>query len=233
MSEKKVLCIPKNALRELVPNFEVEVSNLGSHTVVSLLAEAGPLFIPREQAEQDENYLQIIPYVTVAEAEHHRLLAYKRQGGGEARLEGKWSVGFGGHIDDTDCFDKDHVPFMNVLTFAAYREVFEELVFKNTWDMMSLPALTIVGLIYSGNFRDAGPVDRVHLGVAMALPVFDSTYVTPRTETGTAVEHAWLGEQQLTERYDDFELWSRHCLPSFDIDKELAEAASTSTNTPE
>lgn len=233
MSEKKVLCVPRDNLSELVPNFEVDIVTLGPSEIMPILANAGPVFIPRTQAETDENYLQIIPYVTVAEAEEQRLLAYKRQGGGENRLEGKWSVGFGGHIDDTDCFDTDPISFTNVICFAAYREIFEELRFANNWDINALPALTMVGAIYSGSFRDAGPVDRVHLGVAMCLPVFKASYICPRSETGTAVQHAWLSEQQLDERYNDFELWSRHCLPSFDIEKELAEAVSTSTNTPE
>lgn len=231
MSEKKVLCVPKDVLFALVPDFENEIEELEQDQVVPLLKDAGPIFIPRSQAETDENYLQVIPYVTVASATDHKLLAYKRQGGGEQRLEGKWSVGFGGHIDDTDCFDQDHIPLTNVLCFAAYREIFEELCFKDDWQFATLPGLKIIGVVYTGNFRDAGPVDRVHVGVSMVLPVVDTTWVKPRQETGTAVEYAWLSENELFDRYGEFELWSRCCLPGYTREHETIqpEAATLAT----
>src|SRR5699024_7470616 len=52
----------------------------------------------RRDMEQDTTYLQPIPYTIIKQGSKY--FAYTRlEGGGEARLHGKTSIGAGGHMD--------------------------------------------------------------------------------------------------------------------------------------
>jgi len=224
MSEKNVLCIATP------PGFTSGGINITRNKLLTFLQESNPTFIPREQAETDESFLQVIPYITVAAHEDTSLLAYQRQSAGEERLAGKWSVGFGGHIDDTDCRNHSNICVAQCLFSAAYREVFEELEFSRTWGTHIVPSLSLVGLIYTGDFRDAGQVDRVHIGVNMVLPVLRKSDVAPSNETGTAPNFKWADQDELDAMHDDMELWSRVCLPSYDREDEIGPQHEPQTN---
>jgi predicted NUDIX family phosphoesterase len=57
-------------------------------------------YVARSACETDESLVQIIPYIVVTYGDF--VLCYQREGGGEKRLDGKWSLGFGGHVNDAD-----------------------------------------------------------------------------------------------------------------------------------
>jgi len=122
-------------------------------------------FIPRHDAEEDESYKQIIPYVLVRIKGTNRYFVYRRLStSGESRLHGKISIGVGGHINDTD-FDGETA--RTLLDIAATREILEEtnlqVIGYTSADIME--NLRPVGLIQLAKT----PVDRVHLGVLYIL----------------------------------------------------------------
>jgi len=55
-------------------------------------------FIERPRAEEDPTYRQIIPYALVRYRGRY-LLMRRTQGGGEARLHNRYTLGVGGHIN--------------------------------------------------------------------------------------------------------------------------------------
>jgi predicted NUDIX family phosphoesterase len=119
-------------------------------------------FAERQYMETCSHYKQIIPYLvlTRGQGDDRRILAYQRRSKHtEARLGGRWSVGFGGHIEPLDR-DAANSGERNLIDLAARRELAEET---------GLPAdtvpLTLVGYINS----DAEEVSSVHFGVVFTV----------------------------------------------------------------
>ena len=116
--------------------------------------------VARSSCETDEGLVQIIPYIVVRY--HDSVLCYQRENGGEKRLDGKWSVGFGGHVNDQDGSYLD----------GLRREGQEELL------GFSHGSLTEpLGFIWD----NSNAVGRVHLGVLHAYQFgqFGSPPVAP------------------------------------------------------
>ena len=144
-------------------------------------------FVDRTPAELDPSLKQIIPYAVIVRGD--RIFRYQRQGGGEARLLGKSSVGVGGHINPCDG---------EVLRGGLNRELEEELV---------LPAertAEFVGLIND----DSTPVGSVHLGLVARVEV-DGDVSVRETETmsGEFVDGRAL-VADLDQIRQEFETWS-------------------------
>ena len=105
----------------------------GEAALFKLLDEAGLWIGPRPALELDPSFRQIIPYVVLVDRvpsdPDARFLSYCRTAKGEeARLHGKFSIGFGGHVDIGDLVitgDSIHLRF--TLERAAEREMAEEV----------------------------------------------------------------------------------------------------------
>lgn len=119
----------------------------------------------RSETETDERYKQIIPYIIVKCGQKY--FVYNRErGGGEQRLNGKLSIGIGGHVNDEHLTE-----ITNVCT-----EIFEELG-RRTYEVYFRDNLceyssqqflnTCKGFIYD----NTTPVGRVHLGLLFELYV--------------------------------------------------------------
>jgi len=147
MSER-ILCVPRRALP---PEWLKSQASLKVHEDVffRVLAGALPEFLERGDAEEDEKFKQIIPYVLVQDG-RGRLVCYPRQGS-EARLHRLWSVGVGGHVNPGD-----GGTFREWIANGARRELEEELPgLRNTGYHP-----TFLGVVN----EDGTPVGRVHLG---------------------------------------------------------------------
>ncbi len=105
----------------------------------------------RQEAEVDENYQQIIPYVLLKSSEG-KFACYQRHGN-EKRLHGKWSCGVGGHIDEGD----RAASFEKTVENGMYRELGEEL---ENFDTAKVE-LTYLGVINEVESE----VGKVHLGL--------------------------------------------------------------------
>lgn len=158
--EEQILVIPKSEFEKRSPfagfaPIGEERTDLGEYLQGAPIKLAS--FMPRSQAETDESFLQIIPYLTLLC--NDSVLTYRRApSGGEDRLHGKLSVGVGGHINDED--DPDE-PFYAFLA-GAKRELFEETGLDLPHDVFKGSA---AGLLYD----DSDAVGRVHLGVSIIL----------------------------------------------------------------
>jgi len=161
-----------------------------------ILDPANNFFLSRDEAEEDPSHKQIIPYAIFRHED--RYLHYVRGGGsGEQRLASKGSIGIGGHINDSDhassSLDKD------TYTRGVEREIDEELNIVGDYHD------EIIGLIND----DSNDVGKVHLGV-VHLFTLSGAEVTSNEDKITELE--FLSLEELEERRDRLETWSRICL---------------------
>jgi len=114
-------------------------------------------FAPREHIEGDENFRQLLPYVLVHGPNEGSVLGYNRpgKGQGESRLQGAFSIGFGGHVELKDWRPGQSVGEM--LSACADRELAEELGVNACQQVPALPSALLVD--------NTNLVGRVHLGL--------------------------------------------------------------------
>src|SRR5574343_244442 len=99
MSEQ-VLVIPAERLVDVEGVIDITLGGPLRNFLQKTIAQDSK-YIPRDEAEEDPTFLQIIPYVVLTH--NSRVLQYTRmKGSGESRLRGKQSIGFGGHINPED-----------------------------------------------------------------------------------------------------------------------------------
>lgn len=169
-------------------------------------------FVERWLAENDNKILQIIPYVVCVNSDNE-ILAYYRKGGGEGRLEGKKSIGIGGHVNIDDMISDDKT--WDVVLNGAAREVSEEL---NADPRYVKENIKFAGIIYTPNDGsiDGKPtstprVGEVHLGALYFLRIPETVSLQP--DQGMINPH-------FIDLYPDdlanYELWSLLTLSSID-----------------
>ena len=154
-------------------NFQPEPNGFDT---LARLNEMGNLmaFIPRVDCETDFSYLQLLPYAVVM-AHDGRIVGYNRptKGGGEVRLAGNFSIGFGGHVELEDvkaCRDYPDLPTL-ILESALGRELEEEINLRSEGELSRwvCPPSSVVlnrGGEFIGIIRSQdSAVDRVHLGL--------------------------------------------------------------------
>jgi len=148
-------------------------------------------WLPRAQAEQDERYLQVIPYAVLRNAEN-QLWCYRREGGDD-RLRDRFSCGVGGHIDRAD----EAGGVAEMASGALGRELYEEL----GWNP---PLQTILpdAWIYEG----ISAIGRVHIGLLYVLPW--SHGEPPRAVDDAIADVGFLTPERVIAE-PRFELWSR------------------------
>jgi predicted NUDIX family phosphoesterase len=182
---ERVLVIPTDVLRAagLFQGFSDRVS----HYLPRLLDGSHLRYLPRDEAEGDENYKQLIPYIVLRHG--GKVFHYTRGGaGGEKRLHAKRSIGIGGHICQEDAGDAYRAGMM--------RELAEEVEITGDFEERC------VGLIND----DRTPVGRVHLGVVHVLEL-RSPLVRSREEALIAGGFASVAE--LRGQREAFETWSQ------------------------
>lgn len=184
---ERVLVIPTARLHEagLFQGFTPKVR----HYVPGLLDAANFLYLPRDEAEGDPTYKQLIPYIVLRHG--GTVFAYRRGGGGETRLRSRWSIGLGGHICAEDGADS-----RDAYREGLQRELKEEVALETEYTERC------IGLIND----DRTPVGQVHLGIVHVLDL-QSPRVSAREAALTDGGFAPLGE--LRGRSDEFESWSQ------------------------
>lgn len=146
----------------------------------------------RSRVEEDESWLQLIPYLLLANNEG-QLWAYRRCGG-DRRLDGSFSCGVGGHVDRGD----QRSTLGQTAQAALLREADEELG-------VDLSAVTMApaAWLYEGRT----PVGRVHLGL-----VYVSRWLharPPDPVQGETLEGQGFMPPVAISKDRRFELWSR------------------------
>lgn len=137
----------------------------------------------RGDAEEAIMFKQPIPYIILKKGD--KVFTYKRlEGGGEARLHGKMSIGVGGHMQETG-----DIEFMDVLKKNALRELNEEIEIKNVNDFN----LEIIGIIND----DSTDVSKVHIGILMLCEL------PPEAEVEVKEKDQLLGNWIDIQKFDD------------------------------
>jgi len=185
---EKVLAVPRGAIEEFLKQgfFESNGADL-----MGLLGEKS-VFLERPSAENDPSYKQIIPYILIAHA--GRYLVYRRtKKQGENRLHNKFSLGFGGHINDVD---SNRETATNVILAAMVRELNEELF------LPSIRGLSVVGFIND----DANAVGKVHLGVAFVVETANERFAVNEPDK---IEAQWCDREAVENVFQNLESWSQ------------------------
>lgn len=183
----------------------------------------------RESLEDDENWLQILPYTVITKktSNGREFAKYTRmKGGGEARLEGNTSLGWGGHPDrDMLMWNEDGgLNFRRSITSIIRTELSQECRFYtylsdgttkqsiSIYDMIDAEGDSLLGdavsLLHYGFIYDrSNPVGRVHLAVVSVLEVPEEVFV----ESGEAELRfdAMLTAPELALDTSDWENWTK------------------------
>lgn len=149
-------------------------------------------FRSRALVEEDPSLKQIIPYVVVRHEDRY-LLMRRTNRQTESRLHGKYSVGVGGHINDTEKF----APGQNVVEAGLERELDEEVHLLG-----QRKSLKLAGIISD----DSTPVGQVHLGLVFLLETDSADFRVNEPDLMTA---EWATVATLAERLDRMETWSQ------------------------
>lgn len=169
-------------------------------SVLDPVAEKG-FFVERRHAENDPSLKQIIPYCVVAREDE--LFVLKRlPAGGEKRLQGKRSVGVGGHINPVD---DDAENRQALVRNAADREVDEEIHLTGEWTMRP------VGIVND----DSNDVGSVHLGVVFQITCLGGTAEVREIENLEGRFETLDDVMASLDADPPFETWSRFVLEGF------------------
>ena len=206
------------------------VQGLTNFSVDTFLTEVQSHIVIRERAklETEPQYRQLIPYTTITKVDAagvKRFVPYQRTtAAGEQRLHGKVSVGFGGHIDLADVAygDDSVIDLAKTLLFAAERERDEEV--KIVIDAINNVLAVDMTFSYKPTFTNEfillnlTPVDEVHVGVVMTIPLRDDAIVTAKEDELVLLEPMTAAEllvnnEDGTPKYD-LENWTRILLES-------------------
>jgi predicted NUDIX family phosphoesterase len=204
-TEERVLCFERRQLDRLGV---FQGLNLDVEKYLPVLTSTAQLvYKNRSDAEQDEAYKQLIPYVLLFCG--GKILRYRRgRGGQETRLHGLYSVGIGGHISE-----EDHGLFSSHGGYhdGMRRELTEEVAVDGVHDV----AVAVIN-------DDSTEVGRVHFGVVHVMHV-DHEKVAGRRSGIVGPEFVPIPEA--TKDMSIYESWSSLCLAQLDVLLEKAAAA--------
>jgi predicted NUDIX family phosphoesterase len=145
-------------------------------------------FLDRPIAEANPAFKQLIPYVVVRSGELVFLME-RTDGGGDARLHHKASIGVGGHLNPVD-------GEADPLDAGLRREWGEELIAD--WQ----PRFRLIGILND----DANPVGSVHLGIVYEVQAEGRDLAVREHEKLTG---RWAGPAELAAAAERLETWSR------------------------
>ncbi len=156
-------------------------------------------YIRRGDAEIDEHYKQPIGYGVLMDIRENKVFAYKRaekdEDYKEKRLQGNWSWGVGGHVDESERHKK------NPVTASLLREIEEEVLVEG-----SIDRLRIMGYIND----DSDPVGRVHFGILYLVEI--SGGVSPKASEMSEGEMRKVEELREISKKEKVEKWSEIAL---------------------
>ena len=155
----------------------------------------------RGDVEEDPFFKQPIAYSLIVNPSFAEVFVYQRASHhkdyGEKRLQGKWSLGVGGHIEQPDLHNG------NPIRTSSLRELQEEV------SILGSITLNVLGYIND----DANPVGQVHFGILYLLETNARTVVSnsPEMANGALYRFHDLTQMCSSPSYD-FEEWSRIAL---------------------
>lgn len=202
---ENVLCVTRNNIpARFTKSHSAEA--VSWKEISSHLYKSNPIFLPRTRVETNKNYKQLIPYILISNIKGE-YLCYKRAGS-EERLKGKYSVGIGGHINETDQGEKTEINEPNGLEQTIMqgflRELHEETGIENIEISPSIED-NFLGTIN----EEESPVGEVHLGLVLHYRLSPHSTLHLGEELSQA---CWLPRKNMNGYMQYFELWSKLAL---------------------
>jgi predicted NUDIX family phosphoesterase len=148
-------------------------------------------FLERNLAETDYQFKQVIPYVVVRHQDRC-LLIWRTSKQTEARLHNRYSLGVGGHINNTDTPTANS----NIILTGMRREFTEEIAVEGE------QSCRLVGIIND----DSTDVSRVHMGFVFVLRTTTPHFTIMEPGKYTA---AWKTPEELSPHYGQMESWAQ------------------------
>ncbi len=194
MNAEKVLVIHNTQLNEFI------ILNNLPKTGFLLLSSLQPFidfieeehkFIERYKVEEDSEYKQIIPYIVIRNDKDETLLMQRTSKQSENRLHNKFSIGVGGHINQSD-INGNMSPIFNGLN----RELNEEITIGK------YAGPTFKGLI-NDNDNNVG---KYHLAVVFEIKSLDGVV---KIKESDKMKGEWAAKQKLQSKYEFMETWSK------------------------
>lgn len=197
MPQQKVLVFETEIIKS-IGEFQGYTPNVEKYLSV-ILSSGNNFFIPREQAENNPKYKQLIPYIILRFQD--TVFKYKRGQDSDKRLIAKYSLGLGGHIEPLDrsraSSDRD------LYIEAARREVNEEVLLDSPY------CEHVVALIND----DTNSVGRVHLGIVHIWDLAEPKVTMLEDATNQEIAQAEFTKiDSLKPMLDMFETWSQIAL---------------------
>ena len=193
-------------------------SHYGEQTSIKRFLDLETYLLDRPECETNEKYLQVLPYVTLRDTMQREMVyCYQRPvKGTESRLHGDYSIGYGGHIEESPTEDKS---FAQVIIDCVQRELEEEVGLKVTYEQVLNSFRTAI------LFHDtSNPVGKVHL--CLSLTLFVNKDAFGKVEESEVLKHELCHYSNLISRVKKGEInvesWTRILLNHFRADLETS-----------
>lgn len=202
LAQENVLAIPRHILDLNDINGFVDDTS----KVLELIDAYGASYTDRKKAELDDSLKQFVTYVLVKKGD--KILSYRRGKFSNASNEimGARSIGFGGHVCDTDS------DFLDQSTFGirnnAARELLEELWLEDI-EQKNLHKNESLRLL---SFINVDDTDEAKKHIAAVLVYTSTPSFNPKKGELSINDLNWLDITHIPNHIDDFELWSRMIL---------------------
>lgn len=187
--------------------------SLSQQEVLSILDSCIIMSAKRQHAEVNRNLKQLVVYIVLRTIGGAIITYFRSKSGGETRLLGKKSIGFGGHVEVVDTGEAVNTLASTTLVVdmidkAVERELKEELGLVLP---KSIYPTTIIGLL-NDNLTAVG---KVHLGIVILKTI--SSDIMKNVVVDSSINNVKVIPVQdilqedltLTSKYED---WSRYLL---------------------
>jgi predicted NUDIX family phosphoesterase len=175
----------------------------GNSDILKKIVQNGQ-FRKRNELEEDPSFKQIIPYAIISYKEPERIGVRRSQSfylfkrtskQTEKRLQNKFSLGVGGHMNPNNFMESKE----QYLTDELKRELFEEVKLLN--DCL-IEDIEFIGFIND----DTISVGSVHIGLLYNIHVSNKNVYINETDKMTA---DWIEQSNLAEFYGGMETWTK------------------------
>jgi predicted NUDIX family phosphoesterase len=187
---EKVLVVPRAILFGIKGERLFQGFLSGRNNEIDRIIKKCHYFIPRENAENNHYFKQIVPYVVLKYKD--RFFVYQRSSkGSDKRLHLLYSIGIGGHVNPCDAKDDE-----DIILNAMKREFEEEIIYPYEYELKK------IGYIND----DSDSVGRDHFGVVFLIEGQSPNIKVRET-------HKITGELMSPEKIENisnsFEKWSK------------------------
>ena len=184
--DEKIFVIPSNLVQNISDKFTKQKHDSSIWSKYDNLGK----YIYRYDAEYNFAFKQIIPYFFITNEDESKYYVSKRIQG-DTRLEGKLSLGFGGHIDSSD-------GNIEIIKKAINREMNEELNIE-----------PISNFEYMGTMLDLTSETNDHFGLIFKIKTKEDLISIKEKDK---LEGIWMTKKEMFDKYGFFENWSKYIL---------------------